>query len=103
MFTQLVCHLEQRNLLSEKQYGFRKKRSTESVCTVFLNDIHRAMDSYKLTGALSIVLSKAFDTVSHSSIIGNLPQFGITGKEKEWFMDYLFGRSMCADFLGTLS
>ena len=45
------------------------------------------MDSSKLTGALFIDLRKAFDTVSHSSIIDKLPQFGITGNEKEWFID----------------
>ena len=103
VYTQLIDHLEHHNLLSSKQFGFRKKRSTESACVIFLDHIHRAMDNSKLTGALFVDLSKAFDTVSHSSILEKLPQYGITGNEMEWFTDYLFGRTMRVNYLGTLS
>ena len=49
-------------------------------------------DAGMLTGAIYIDLSKAFDTISHSSIIEKLPDFGITGMPKQWIGSYLFGR-----------
>ena len=61
------------------------------------------MDRENLTGALFVDLSKAFDTVSHSSILDKLPAYGISGNEKAWFTDYLFHRKMRVNYKGTLS
>jgi retron-type reverse transcriptase len=72
IYDQLIKHLETNKLLSSRQFGFRKRRSTESAATLLLDDIHRAMDKSQLTGALFIDLSKAFDTISHSAILNKL-------------------------------
>ena len=61
------------------------------------------MDRGNLTGALFINLSKAFDTVSYSSILDKLPAYGISGNEKAWFTDYLFHRKIRVNYKGTLS
>ena len=62
-----MSHLETRKLLSQDQFGFRSKQNTEAAATIRKN-----MDLGKLTGAIFIDLSKAFDTLSHSQIINNL-------------------------------
>ena len=103
VYNQLIEHLESHDLISPQQFGFRKKRSTEMATVLFLDDIQKAMDSGKLTGAMFIDLSKAFDTVSHSSILDKLPKYGIVGLEKLWFTDYLFGRSMKVNYKGASS
>ena len=103
VYSQLMHHLESKNLLSTQQFGFRKRRSTETAALLFTDEIHRAMDQGNLTGALFIDLSKAFDTVSHSSILAKLPEYGISGIEKSWFTDYIFDRQMKVNYLGTLS
>ena len=82
VYNQLILHLESHNLPSSQQYGFRKKRSTEIASVLFLDEIHKALDRGNLTGALSIGFSKAFDTISHSSILDKLPAYGISGNEK---------------------
>ena len=92
VYQQLIEHLESNNLLSKHQFGFRKRRSTESAATLFLDDIHKAMGNSKLTGAIFIDLSKVFDTISHNSILEKLPNYGITGREWSFFADYLFNR-----------
>ena len=61
------------------------------------------MDDKKLTGAVFIDLSKAFDTVSHAKIISKLPSFGILGVEKHWITDYLFNRLQIVSYKGSLS
>ncbi|XP_057305372.1 uncharacterized protein LOC130642299 [Hydractinia symbiolongicarpus] len=89
---QLCKFLEQNKLLSETQFGFRKKRNTELAATLFLDTIRRNIDNGELTGAIFIDLSKAFNSLSHAQIIESLKSHGVTGIEKELFIDYLFGR-----------
>ena len=50
------------------------------------------MDEGKFTGAIYIDLSKAFNTISHSSLLQKLSKFGIEGMQLQWFTDYLFCR-----------
>ena len=98
-----MSYLEQNNLLSNQQFGFRKNHSTELAATLFLDNIRKEIDSGKLRGAVFVDLCKAFDTISHSSIVCKLFEYGITGIEKEWFTDYLFGRTQCVLFDGCTS
>ena len=96
-------HLEDNNLLNIQQFGFRAKRSTETAATSFIDSIRRAMDNGEYTGAGYVDLSKAFDTISHASILNKLPNFGINGVAKEWFVNYLFGRTQRVNLNNTLS
>ena len=57
--------LEEENLLSDRQFGFRSKRSTNLAATLFIGDIQNDVDKGNLVGAIFIDLSKAFDTISH--------------------------------------
>ena len=92
IYSQLTVYLEKNNLLSSRQFGFRKGKSTELAATLFFDDVHRAMDRGELSGTIFIDLSKAFDTVSHSVLLSKLSAYGIYGREKELFSDYLFNR-----------
>jgi hypothetical protein len=73
VYNQLIDHLESHNMLSQQQFGFRKKRSTETASVILLDNIYKEIDNGQISGALFIDLSKAFDTISHSSIVNKLP------------------------------
>ena len=47
------------------------------------------MDEGKFTGTIYIDLSKAFDAISHSSLLQKLPKFGIERMQLQWFPDYI--------------
>lgn len=83
-----IEHSEANNSLFSKQYGYRKKRSTELPAVKFFVDIHRAMDTSKLTKAVFIDLSKAFDNIIHWSILPKPQQYGTVGNTKSWFTNY---------------
>ena len=100
---QLMEYLEKHHLLKDSQFGFRPDRSTELITTLFLDDIRKNVDSGKLTGVIFLDLSKAFDTVSHSSLLSKLPSYGISGMELSWFESYLFNQKQQVNFNGCLS
>lgn len=89
---QLKKYLESNDLLSERQFGYRKQRSTELATLLLADDIRRAVDQGNIVGALYVDLSKAFDTLSHSILLEKLKSFGLNGAAQEWFADYLFNR-----------
>ena len=101
--SQIMDHLENNKLLSTQQFGYRRRRSTDLASVCFLDQIRQAMDEGKLTGAVYVDLSKAFDTIGHNAIIQKLPKFGITGIPQKWFCSYLFGRYQHVSYQNTLS
>ena len=101
--SQMSKFLEEKNLLSQTQFGFRKQRNTESAATLFLDQIHMNMNDGLMTGAIFVDLSKAFDTLSHSQIIENLTSYGIHDKEKDLLVDYLFNREQSVRIWQELS
>ena len=48
--------LEEKNLLSQTQFGFRKQRNTESAATLFLDQIRMDMNDGLMTGAIFVDL-----------------------------------------------
>jgi retron-type reverse transcriptase len=98
-----MSFLNENNLLSRFQFGFRSDLSTEYAETVLLDDIRRNVDKGNLVGAVFVDLRKAFDTLSHATLLDKLPQYGIQGTELEWFKDYLFCRKQVVAYNGFLS
>ena len=100
---QLIDLLEKNCMLFNFQFGFRPKRSTELAVTLLTDHIRKEADKGSLTGAIFVDLSKALDTVSHSSLLNKLPSFGIHGTELNWFTDYLFNRNQFVQSNGCAS
>jgi hypothetical protein len=101
--SQLMEHLETENLLSEFQFGFRAKRSTELATTLFVDNIRREVNNGKLVGSVFMDLSRAFDTISHSQLLAKLSSYGIRDNELHWFTSYLFHRTQLVEIDGSRS
>lgn len=91
----LVNFLTAQNILYEHQYGFRKRHSTIHPIIHLLNDISSAQDDVPNNKTLAIYLdlSKAFDTISHSTLLNKLNHYGIRGVSHTWFSNYLSERN----------
>ena len=85
----LQNHLEQNNILSDNQYAYRKGRSTELALARFTRDIIKSFDDGKLTIAVFLDLSRAFDCVNHDILIEKLKYYGLRNTELQWFSSYL--------------
>ena len=74
----IVDHLEKCGLFSDFQYGFRSSRSTADLLTV--DRIAIAFNRSEATRAVTLNISKAFDTVWPAGLLHKLKSYGISGK-----------------------
>ena len=80
--------LDENQLLTKFQFGFRPKLSTENAATILPDNMSNNVDKGKLIGAVCVDLSKAFGTVIHAMLLDKLPYYEVHGKELEWFKDF---------------
>ena len=85
-------HLEENDLLSNKQGGFRKNHSTVQSIVNLTDNIFENMNNGLITAAVFIDLRKAFDTVNHSILIKKLYKMGINENLYKWCINYLTDR-----------
>ena len=90
----LMDYLENNNILSECQYGFRAGRSTEDQLLIVYDDITRWYDQGYTVDLLMFDFSKVFDVVNHDLLGVKLELIGITGKVLHWIKDFLRERTM---------
>ena len=101
--TQLSKYLEKHKLLSNNQYGFRNRRSTQQAVTILTDSVALSIDELKYTGAVFLDLRKAFDMVDHERLLLKLDSFGVSATEQNWFIDYLFNRKQYVSYNSTSS
>ena len=89
---QLSDHIEEENLLSEFQHGFRKNHSTAQAITELVTGINHSLDNRGKTVALFIDFRKAFDCVQFLVLINKLRKAGLGTKTIKWVESYLHNR-----------
>ena len=72
VYNRLTNFLNEFNILSNNQYGFRKNRSTTYALIQLYDKRSDAIDQGKVTLGLFIDLSKAFHTVNHDILVAKL-------------------------------
>ena len=91
---QITLHLNQHNLMEEKQSAYRQFHSTETALLRVRTDILKAMDNQELTCLILLDLSAAFDMVDHTILVDRLERtFGIRGTALKWITSFLTGRT----------
>lgn len=95
MNNRLISYLDTNNILSNRQYGFRRKKSTNDAVLDLTNFVVEALDKGRKSIAIFLDLSKAFDTVSIPHLISKLSTLGIRDKQLGLFSSYLTNRKQC--------
>ena len=89
----MMSFIEEKNILYESQYGFRKNMSTSLAILELVENITSSIDGCKSTVGIFIDLKKAFDTVNHDILVKKLVHYGIRGVANKWICSYLSNRS----------
>ena len=71
--------------------------------TLLFDNIRTYINGENLVGAVFIDLTKAFNTISHGTLLGKLNEYGVTGIENEWLTNYLFNQSQVVNINGIFS
>ena len=92
LMLQLVSHLDNNQLLSNCQTGFRKGHCTITTCIKIKNDIIKAMDRGEVTLAVMADFSKAFDTVDFEILLKKLHDLNLSKSSLKILVSYLSNR-----------
>ncbi len=97
---QFTKYLEIYKLLSNTQHGFRAYLSTSTALTAVTDKLYYNIDNKHLSILTLCDLSKAFDSVHHTTLLTKLSKNKI---DTFWFEDYLFNRTQRVRFHNHLS
>ena len=94
----LVCkhvraHLEQNNILTPLQHGFRRGHSCESQLLTTIQDILKGVDNNTQVDIVILDFSKAFDVVPHRRLMSKMRHYGVNGQIHNWIRAFLSGRT----------
>lgn len=90
----IVDYLEQGNVLSNRQFGFRKGYSTEDQLLKAYSKIAEEVDKGRSVDTVYLDFSKAFDVLCHIILLGKLRSLGFCPQILNWIESFLTGRSM---------
>ena len=105
IFNHLYTYLNNNDLLTKNQSGFRPGDSTTNQLLFLVNEIHEAFDNSKSLEVRAVFLdiSKAFDKVWHEGLLFKLEQNGISGNLLKFFKSYLYNRKQRVVLNGAYS
>ena len=89
---QVSLNLESEGYFTQHQHGFHKNHSTMHAVLQLINYINRNMDVGRPTAAIFIDFRKAFDCVSHSTVVDKMRHTNMGENALNWFTSYLQNR-----------
>ncbi len=96
-------HLSTSDLLSDRQYRFRKGRSTGEFLSLLSDYWSSSLSCFGETFSFSLEISKHFDKVWHKSLLSKLSSFGFYHSLCSFISSFLSGRSISAVVDGQCS
>ena len=95
LYSRIYSFMCSKNIISETQFGFRKNYSTNHAIQHSVNFINESHLTGKHVLGIFIDLSKAFDTIDHTTLLRKLYHYGIRGTTNKLISSYLTNRYQC--------
>ncbi len=96
-------HLSTSDLLSDRQYGFRKERSTGDLLALITDSWSSSISRFGETFSVALDILKAFERVWHKSLLSKLPSFLFYPSRCSFISSFLSARSISAVLDGHYS
>ena len=103
MLIRLMLYLENKNLITIYQSGFRAKRSTIDNLFFLTQKFYEAFDGDKKAIGVVFDIMKAFDKVWHNGLIYKLSKLEIPKKIDNWIISFLKDRKFCVRINNNIS
>ena len=103
MYNRLLEYLEELQILSIFQFGFRKNHSAAMALTCLVDKISKALENGEYVLGIFLDFSKAFDTVDTDILLSKLYHYGIRDCMLDWFKSYLTDRDQYVSYNGYTS
>ena len=88
----LTQHINNNQILTAAQFGFRYKSSTDLAAYTLTHEILTALNNKITVGGIFCDLHKAFDCVNHGTLLSKMEFYGIVGKTGSLIKSYLQNR-----------
>lgn len=89
LYRRIIRFINEHNIISNKQFGFRQNKSTEDALKEFTETIYENIDKKMPTLSIFVDLAKAFDTLDHNILLKKLERLGIRGISHSLITSYL--------------
>ena len=96
-------HMETNKLWSDRQHGYRQKRSTSTALLQLQEDILTRFEEGHDVAVSSYDSSAAFDTLTHKILLDKLKLYGCSDHVIQWFTSYLSDRWQYCEIGGKKS
>ena len=96
-----MAHLEGNKLISDKQHGFRQRRSTLTNLLVYMENLTSFLDQQTPVDVNYMDCKKAFDTVPHKRLLMKMEGVGVGGKLLRWIREFLSNRYQTVEIRGV--
>jgi len=93
VYSSVLKRLGWHDILSDRQHGFPKYRSSGTQLILTVNDLASSVDNSSQIDAILLDFSKASDKVSHSRLLRKLEHCGIRNSTLSQITDFLQGRT----------
>ena len=93
ILVRMMYFLDKHDLISNHQFGFRPKYTTEYAILDVYEKLLSNMDRGTTSCAIFLDLAKAFDSVSHNILLRKLEKYGFRGNALKLLTSYLSSRS----------
>ena len=103
LFRQLSNYLNDNNVLSQTQFGFRKSRSTKDALLYLTECVRQNMEANGSVFCAALDLSKAFDSICHHRLQSKLVSIGFDNFSCALIHDFLTDRLQRAKLSGIIS
>ena len=103
MYSRIYEFALSQGIIDKNQFGFRKSHSTGHAVNYSVKIIEDSLRRKNHILGIFIDLSKAFDTIDHSTLLVKLDRYGIRGNANSLIKSYLSDRTQYTDVLGEKS
>ena len=85
----VLKHLDEHNILTDCQHGFRARRSCETQLLTLAQELLSGLDKTLQHDLIILDFSKAFNRVQHQRLMKKNDHYGIRGSTYNWIRTFL--------------